>query len=99
MHECINKKIKGSLKVPKQTPYYIVLKICCYQHDIRFSGANYKLRAKEHRTHPLCALGNTEVHVADRLASCIWACQCIHGESGQLSCQFKHMELGATPKQ
>lgn len=49
----------------------------------------------EPRDHPLCPLHYDEVHETDRLVRCVWACQCIHGKSGQLPYQFKHMELGA----
>lgn len=46
-------------------------------------------------THPLCPFCNDKVDVAEWLSGRVGAGQRIHGEAGELSCQFKYMKLGA----
>lgn len=57
------------------------------------------MERKKADAHSWGPLRDDEADVAERLAGRVRAGQCVHSESGQLSRQFKYVELGAVASQ
>ena len=56
-------------------------------------------KRKARHTHPLGPFCDDKVDVTDGLTGRVRAGERVHGESGQPSCQLKHVKLGAMANQ